>query len=728
MPRQGKKVINARAIVTDIRSGSDDLELMSKYALSATQLHSAFRKLLEGGYLTASEVEGRTEVSRVSNSSSQDFRTGATRHQLHNHYQENLNPKQLEAVQTVNGPFLVIAGAGTGKTRTLVHRVAYLVAHGAAPESILLLTFTRRAAAEMISRAKAILDDRCGRVSGGTFHSFANLVLRKEASCLGFSPAFSILDRGDSEDIIGRIRAELIPGDMKRLFPQKSTISKIISKSANTRTSVEEVLTTDYPRFQDFQELVAKVADSYTDYKLRRSLMDYDDLLLNLLIILRDHDKVRRELSDRYKYIMVDEYQDTNRLQADIAGLLAAEHKNIMVVGDDSQSIYSFRGADFRNIISFPKFFPNATLVTLEQNYRSTQPILTLTNAIVGTAKQAFPKELFSELKAGDKPVYLETPTVHDQSVFVCEKILQLREQGVPLNHMAVLFRSSWLSADLEIELANSRIPFVKYGGIRFIEAAHVKDTLAYLRITLNPTDEIAWFRLLRLLEGVGDRTSERIVREIMGSAKHVHGLLSILSVPRKVQNSLSDLHATLLALDSSRSDPAGAVQLALEHYVPIFEQKYYEDSQKRLKDLDALQRIAARYNGIEPFLTDMALEPPNSSQKDVVPSENDEKPLVLSTIHSAKGLEWRAVFLISLVDGYLPTSYSVGTEENVEEERRILYVATTRAKQYLYLIVPHGSTGLPGSALRKPSRFLTEIEDFFSLTEQALRAPSKQE
>ncbi|MBU1125107.1 MAG: ATP-dependent helicase, partial [Candidatus Omnitrophica bacterium] len=433
-------------------------------------------------------------------------------------YQKELNPAQLQAVQSTEGQFLVIAGAGSGKTRTLVYRVASLVEKGITPDQILLLTFTRKAAEEMLRRASLLLDERCQKVSGGTFHSFANGVLRKYAKFLGIAHNFTILDRSDAEDAINLIRTKLGFGKLDKRFPRKGTIAETLSMSVNKAAALEDVLYDEYPQFIEWVEEIKKINQEYKTYKHAHSLLDYDDLLVFLKELLVSHDQVRLALAKKYKYIMVDEYQDTNSLQAYIVCLLACEHKNIMVVGDDSQSIYSFRGANFKNIMDFPKLFKEAKVITLEENYRSTPPILSMTNELIRFAKDKFEKNLYTQKKGGAVPLFVDVRDEHAQSRYIVDKILALREEGVGLRQIAVLFRSGWHSHDLEIELVNRNIPFAKYGGQKFVEAAHIKDVLAFLRLIHNRLDQVSWYRVLLLLRGIGTKTAQRIIEGIKGT------------------------------------------------------------------------------------------------------------------------------------------------------------------------------------------------------------------
>lgn len=624
-------------------------------------------------------------------------------------YAQCLNPAQLEAVQSTEGPYLVIAGAGSGKTRVLVYRVAFLVEKGIRPDEILLLTFTRRSAEEMLRRASSLLDDRCYKVAGGTFHSFANMVLRRYASAIGMQAHFSILDQSDAEDAINLIRTQKGFHKLQKRFPRKSTLLEVISKSVNKSRSVAAVLDDEYPQFLEWENQIRDVQQAYALYKRTNGLVDYDDLLVYLKTLLSTRDDIRARLSGAYKYIMVDEYQDTNKLQAHIACLLAAEHKNIMVVGDDAQSIYSFRGADFRNIMDFPRLFPGAKVITLEENYRSTQPILDLTNAVIRQAREKFEKHLFTRKKGACVPLFVEVLDEHSQSRFVADKILALREEGVELKDIAVLFRSGWHSNDLEVELASRNIPFVKYGGIKFVEAAHIKDIIAYLRIVCNPHDEVSWYRALLLEPGIGPKKAEGVIRQIRAQETSLDQIDCVLKS--------QDAQALCMFLKETccRSlKPAELIGAFLEYYQPRLKEKY-DDYHKRANDLDSLMRIAERYRSLESFLTDMALDPPDRSVIEAGLRDRDDAALTLSTIHSAKGLEWRSVFMIYVAEGHLPSYLSLEDDEAIEEERRLFYVAATRAKENLFIIKPHldrsprGFMDSGGRVLTQMSRFLDE-------------------
>ncbi|MFA5350868.1 MAG: ATP-dependent helicase [Candidatus Omnitrophota bacterium] len=596
-------------------------------------------------------------------------------------YKNELNKAQLEAVESINGPYLVIAGAGSGKTRVLVHRVAYLVEQGVRPDQILLLTFTRRAAEEMLRRASLLLDERCKKISGGTFHSFANMILRKYAKLLEINNNFTILDQADAEDTVNLVRTQLGYNKSEKRFPRKHAILEVISKSVNKSEDIADVLYDEYPQFMEFGEEIKNIRQEYNKYKRQKSLLDYDDLLVFLKNLLSKHEDVRASLSAKYKYIMVDEYQDTNKLQAHIACLLAADHTNIMVVGDDAQSIYSFRGANFKNIIDFPKIFKNTKVITLEENYRSTQPILNLTNAVISQAKEKFEKHLYTKKKEGNMPIFLDCPDENSQSRYVADKILELREEGLGLKDIAVLFRSGWHSNDLEIELVSRNIPFAKYGGQKFVEAAHIKDLLSYLRIAYNALDQVSWLRALLLIPKIGPKTATKIIETVIDDTKDKGWL--------DKNGELVRLLELLQSVNCQRDAPAKIIEKFLSYYQPLLKIKY-DDFNKRLNDLDSLLRIADRYKTTEQFLVDMALEPPERSLVEAGKRDRDDSPLILSTIHSAKGLEWHTVFLIYVAEGHLPSYLSLETDDQIEEERRLFYVAATRAKVNLFLLKPH--------------------------------------
>ncbi len=626
-------------------------------------------------------------------------------------YAGELNEAQYDAATTLEGPVLVIAGAGSGKTRTLVYRVARLVESGVNPQHVLLLTFTRKAAEEMLRRASLLVGASCERVAGGTFHSFANTVLRRTARHVGLDPGFTILDRADAEDVIALLRSRAGLDRKDKRFPRKNAILEILSMAVNRSTTVPELVTESYAHLYDHLDDIARLGEQYAAYKRGKNLVDYDDLLVLLRDLVRDHRDVAEQLSRTYRYIMVDEYQDTNRLQAEIVRGLAATHENVMAVGDDSQSIYSFRGATFKNIMEFPALFAGTKVVKLEENYRSTQPILAVANAIIDRAAEKYTKVLHTRKADGSRPALVQCLDEQTQSRFVCQRILELREEGVPLSEMAILFRSSFHSFDLELELQRHDLPFVKRGGFKFIETAHVKDVLAHLRVVANPQDAVAWHRILLLLDGLGPKTAEDVFAHVAGASTIDEASERLAVYPRRGAYTKELGHLAALLRDVAPDDvpPGEKVARVVGFYTPMLRQIHRDDFPKREKDLDHFVTIATRYRSLASLLTDMALEPPTDSVGDVLSAEGDDEGLLtLSTIHSAKGLEWHAVFVIWMVDGRFPSFHNLNDGEEIEEERRLLYVAVTRAKEHLYLSYPidvyDRSSGL---VLGQPSRFV---------------------
>ena len=624
-------------------------------------------------------------------------------------YDKVLNPRQREAVLHGDGPLLVIAGAGTGKTRTLIHRVARLVETGMPHASILLLTFTRRAAEEMLRRASLLLDRRCDKVSGGTFHSFANTVLRRHAGAIGFGGNFSILDRADSEELVGLLRQEVHVAHKTVRFPRKETLADLFSRAVNRGEDVSTAVERNAPHFLYCLDDILRIHRLYKAAKRERNLMDYDDLLVHLATLLAEHAEIRRAVSESYRHILVDEYQDTNRIQAEILKLLADTHDNVMTVGDDSQSIYSFRGARFRNILDFPSDFPGATVVYLEENYRSVQPILDFTNEIIARAAEKFPKRLFTSRGGGEKPSILSAPNERIQSTFVADRILELHEEhGIPLREIAVLFRAAYLSFDLEVELARRHIPYRKYGGFKFLETAHVKDVIAHLRLIENPRDTVSLSRALMLVPGVGRKRSAEMARRAYEEASYATVLSTLASM--KASEAAGRLSGCIRELAEKPLPPSEMMARVLAYYRPLLEAKF-DDYPRRLKDLEHLESLCARYRTLSSFLAEITLEPPQASVGDIVAPEGDDDTLTLSTIHSAKGLEWKAVFLIWALDGKLPLSRAAEDEEEMEEERRLLYVAATRAKNTLVLTYPVNIyERASGTVLSLPSRFVEEV------------------
>ncbi len=599
-------------------------------------------------------------------------------------YEKVLNPAQLEAVMALDGPILVIAGAGSGKTRTLIYRVAHLVETGVPPEAILLLTFTRKASREMLDRAAALSDARCKFVSGGTFHSLAHRVLRNHSDLLGYKNTFTILDRSDMEAVIHSLVAELQAPKGATRFPKRSTLANILSKSANVQCAIEDLMIEEYGQFIQFIPQMNKLQGRYIGYKKAHNMMDYDDLILNLRKLLQDNEAVRENLSRQYAYVMVDEYQDTNAIQADIVRWLAHSHRNIMVVGDDAQSIYSFRGANYRNMFDFQDLFPGTKTIKLEENYRSTQPILQLTNALMDRANEKFTKCLFTERKGGELPRVIDTKTELGQAVFVVQAIKKYIQQGYPISDLAVLFRAGYHSFELEAELTRQGIKYVKYGGFKFLESAHIKDFLAHLRVLVNIDDAVSWVRILRLIKKVGLVKSQSII-DWMKTNNIPPERIGEWPGESK-NNGLKPLAKLLNHLVSKKMAPESAVEQVLEYYLPILKEKF-DDYPRRQKELEQLIPMSSRYKKIRGFLDDLVLEPPTSSAD--MESGDREKSLTLSTIHSAKGLEWSVVLILWVMEGKFPPSRAYNKPADLEEERRLMYVAATRAKDQLIMCYP---------------------------------------
>ena len=631
-------------------------------------------------------------------------------------YEKELNEAQFKAVTTTEGPLLIVAGAGTGKTRTLVYRVARLVEMGAKPESILLLTFTRRAAASMLTRAASLADARCQRVSGGTFHSLGHSVLRKYPELAGVQRNFTVLDQSDTEDLIDLLRRQ-IKLTRERHFPRKRTIAAIFSMMVNKVQTMKQVLNNEYPQFTDERLNLETLFKSFEEFKRARHMLTYDDLLVRLREALESSQELRERLSDQYRYIMVDEYQDTNKLQAQIVKLMTARHDNVAVVGDEFQSIYSFRGASHRNMLEFPKLFPSAQIIKLEENFRSTQPILDVANAIIADVKESYKKRLYSRIEGGEAPVVVSARDENEQSRFVAQRIAELREQGVPLREIAVLFRSSSHSFDLEIELGKQSIPFRKFGGMRFAESAHIKDALAFLRVVVKPSDTLSWFRSLKLLDHVGDATVYQILDHLGVDQKEFRSARTKAALFKKLhrfpgragyQAQLTRL-ARVFSTVCEGKTPSEQLSAVLRFYRPLLKNKY-DDVQRRSRDLEHLQSIAKRYKTAAKLLEDVALDPTEAVQGSS--SRNGGGFVTLSTVHSAKGLEWDNLFVIWMTDGWFPANRFQDEFDDLEEERRLLYVATTRAKKDLHFVYPAVNVYMGPEVDGSPtlSRFLEPI------------------
>jgi DNA helicase-2/ATP-dependent DNA helicase PcrA len=608
-------------------------------------------------------------------------------------YEKELNESQLRAVMTTEGPLLIVAGAGTGKTRTLVYRVARLVETVAKPESVLLLTFTRRAATSMLARAAALADARCQRVAGGTFHSLGHSVLRKFSELAGVQRNFTVLDQGDTEDLIDLLRRQIRLGKDRR-FPRKRTIAAIFSMMVNKVRPLKTVLNQSYPQFVDERSSLEELYKSFETFKRARHMLTYDDLLVRLREALEGSVAMREQLSDQYRYIMVDEYQDTNKLQAQIVRLMTAGRDNVAVVGDEFQSIYSFRGASHKNMLEFPKLFPAAQIIKLEENYRSTQPILDVANALVEGVKESYKKRLFSRIEGGQPPVVVSARDENEQSRFVAQRIEELRAARVPLSEIAVLFRSSSHSFDLEIELSKQGIPFRKYGGIKFAESAHIKDALAFLRVVMKPSDTLSWFRTLKLIDHIGDATVYQILdhlgveRKEFRSTRTKDALFKRLHrFPARASYKAQLIRlARLLTTVLESKTPGEQLAAVLRFYRPLLKSRY-DDAQRRGRDLEHLQSIAKRYKTSAKLLEDVALDPGEATHESS--ARRSTGFVTLSTVHSAKGLEWENLFVIWMTDGWFPSNRFRDEFDDLEEERRLLYVATTRAKRELHFVYP---------------------------------------
>jgi DNA helicase-2/ATP-dependent DNA helicase PcrA len=610
-----------------------------------------------------------------------------------------LNPQQRLAATHGESPLLIVAGAGTGKTATLVHRVAWMIAQGTPPQRILLLTFTRRAAAEMLSRVEGVLRrlraaqgaagqpiPPSGRLWGGTFHAISTRLLRRYGKAIGLPTQFAVLDRGDAEDLMAVARTDLGLAKTDRRFPQKGTCLDIYSRCVNARQKLPDVLDTSFRWCKDWHDELKKLFDAYVDRKESTATLDYDDLLLYWQALVSDA-QTAPLIRGQFDRVLVDEYQDTNVLQAEILRGLCPAGNGLTVVGDDAQSIYSFRAATVRNILDFPLHYPGATVIALEQNYRSTQPILAATNQVIGQARERYTKNLWSLRTEGARPVLVTCEDEDDQANFVIRQILEQREAGVPLRRQAVLFRASHHSMLLEAELARRNIPFHKYGGLKFVETAHVKDLLAFLRLADNPRDVVSGTRLLPLLPGIGP-TKARQLMELLREAGGDFSVWANWKAPAATGSLWGKLVALLQGLAESDKELPSQVNRVRKFYGPLVE-TLYDNPQPRLRDLEQLELIASRYRSRQRMLLAMALDPPNSTQDLAGPPVQDEDYLVLSTIHSAKGLEWDTVLVIHAADGNIPSDMATGSPQEIEEELRLFYVALTRAKNRLYVCHP---------------------------------------
>jgi len=623
-------------------------------------------------------------------------------------YKKELNVTQLEAVTTINGPVLVIAGAGSGKTRVIVHRVAFMLENGINPNEILLLTFTRKAANEMLGRVQEILKDKkAEKIFGGTFHSFSNYILRKNANLLGIPSNFTIIDSEDSADTIDLIKSELKIEKKEKAFPRKNRIQEIISSARNRNLTIRSVIENEFSGLLEFIDQIELINLGYEKYKKICKIFDYDDLMEVLRDSLHNNLNFRRKLHNEFRFIMVDEYQDTNIVQKEIVEYLSEDSKNILVVGDDAQSIYSFRGANYENILRFPQKYPESKIIKIEENYRSNQKILDFTNSIVGNARIGYKKQLYSKILYDNLPIVRKFYDQQLEAEFIVDKIIDYREKGIALNQIAILVRAFWHARYIEIELNKRSIPYIAVGGLAFNERKHVKDIISYLRILQNPYDAVAWHRILKYLPGVGLITARKIIDKIIAE----DGLELDSFEKTKFAEGLKRLTIIINKAKDNKTSISQKIEIIKEYYLPIL-QATESDYQIRLLDINVLIDLSTRYDSLDKFLTDFALDPPSKkfgNRTTPLIDESEDKPLTISTIHSAKGLEWFCVIIPHALDGLIPSVRALNNIEEVEEERRLFYVACSRAKQDLIITMP-SFVSTYNAFLSYPSRFLVEI------------------
>lgn len=614
---------------------------------------------------------------------------------------DTLNSQQRAAATAAHElPVLIIAGAGTGKTNTLAHRVAHLIAEGIDPARILLLTFTRRASAEMLKRVDGILAKSTAqrsslatrnsqlvtRIWGGTFHAIANRLLRIHAGAIGLAESFTVLDRSDAEDVMNDVRAQLELDKADVRFPKKGTCVSIYSRCVNAQEPIDAALKMHFPWCQAFPDQLKKLFASYTAYKHQQNILDYDDLLLYWFHLMQD-DALAADVRRRFDAVLVDEYQDTNALQAEILKRLCRNGRGLTVVGDDAQAIYSFRAATVSNILDFAKSFPSTVTCKLEQNYRSAQPILDATNRVIGLSSRRLDKNLFSTRKSAQKPRLVTLMDEDQQSDYIIKRILEHHEAGIDLRRQAVLFRAAHHSDGLEIELGRRGIPFVKYGGLKFLEAAHVKDAISYLRFAENPKDSTSAYRIVQLMDGFGPAYAKRAIEHLSANQFDIKSWKRF-APPAAAAEQWPKFVSMMIKLAPSDLPLPEQVSEVKNFYWPILERRY-DQAEIRRRDLDQLEQISGNFTSRTQMLADLALDPPSGTQDLAGPPLREEDFLILSTIHSAKGCEWDSVYVIHAADGNIPSDMATGTDEEIEEERRLFYVALTRARDFLEVCVP---------------------------------------
>lgn len=632
-------------------------------------------------------------------------------------YAAELNEQQLAAVTSPPGASLVIAGAGSGKTRTLTYRVAWLLEQGAPARSILLLTFTNKAAREMLERVTSLLPSGAEGIWGGTFHSIGNRILRRHAERVGFRQGFTIMDRNDQEELIESIVAREGLRTADRRFPKGEVLADIFSYSVNTGASVPQVLLAKYRYFIPLAEQIEHTQITYEARKKDVNAMDFDDLLSKTLELFRTCEDVAESYQQQFRHVLVDEYQDTNRIQAELVDAIARHHGNIMVVGDDAQSIYSWRGANFENILQFPKRHPNVQVFKIETNYRSVPEVLNVANAAILANERQFPKNL-APVRASHpaRPALVPLATNAQQAAFVAQRVLELHEEGIPLAEMAVLYRAHYHSMDVQLEFTRRGIPFAITSGLRFFEQAHIKDVAAFMKFAINPRDEVAFKRMAKLLPGIGAKTAESLWSQASAAlgGRPAFGLLRDLKVPAKSAKAWQQLAHTMaeLAPDGLPLAPAGMINSVLIALYDEYMKGKFANYEARREDLATLCGFAGRFENAEEFLSQLALLG-SVETADAFGGEGDGEKMILSSVHQAKGLEWKVVFVLWLTEGMFPSARSVETPEGLEEERRLFYVAVTRCKDELYLTYPEMrlNSGY-GDAFQRPSRFLSEIPE----------------
>lgn len=634
-------------------------------------------------------------------------------------YRDALNDAQYRVVTDGDGHVLVLAGPGSGKTRTLIYRVAYLLEHGVPPSAILLVTFTVKAAREMLLRVEGLLQRPPDGLWGGTFHHIGNLLLRQHADRLGWTPQFTILDEEDAGDLMAECFHDLKIPTTERRLPQANVVGAILSLAVNTQQPLAQIVSAQYAYFVEALPVIERVAARYVERKRRANALDYDDLLRGWLQLLEEQADLRARYTDRFRYLLVDEYQDTNRLQSSLIRRMGQGHGNVLAVGDDAQAIYAFRGADVTNILEFPQQFPHTTVFKLEANYRSTPEILAVANHSIHYNTRQFSKTLTTTRPSGAQPVVVPLVDQRQQAAFIAQRLLELRDEGMPLEQMAVLFRARYQAAELELELTRRNVPYVIRGGVRFFEQTHIKDVLAYVKLLVNPSDELAWGRTLRLHDGIGAAYARRIWQRLAQAAQPVEAALrdaagAALDVPGRAKAGWQRFHTTLeaLRLPHAAQQPGAVIAEIVSRSYRTHVETHFDDARDRLEDLAQLAAFAETYQSAETLLTDVSLREGFKGETIAAWTPPDEH-LVLSTMHQAKGLEWKAVFLLGLSDGQFPHPKSLDDLTALEEERRLFYVAVTRAKDELYLTYPMTRyTSQTGEVLLRPSLFLQELPD----------------